>query len=239
MTPARKAAAIAGGLYLLTFVTSIPAYALTAPALDDPTTIGTVPGVHDRLLWAGLLEVVLALACIGTAVALFPIAKRVSETAALGFIAARVLEAAIIVVGVAALLSLASVRTGGTATSEAVDTALVAAHDWAFLLGPGLIPAVNAALLGYVMYRGGLVPRIIPLLGLVGSPLLAASATLTLFGHLDQVSPAAALAALPVAAWELALGIWLILKGVSLPGSALAAAGEDGRLTGVAKGQRV
>jgi hypothetical protein len=163
---------------------------------------------------------VLALACIGTALALYPVARRQSEPAALGFLGARVLEAAIIAVGVIAMLSVVTLRQelAGAAGADAVTllttgTALVAIHDWAFLLGPGLIPAINALFLGWVLYRSELVPRLIPAMGLVGAPLLAASATATMFGVNDQVSVFSAIAVLPIALWELSLGIWLAAKG--------------------------
>lgn len=89
----------------------------------------------------------------------------------------------------------------------------MAIHDWTFLLGPGLIPAISALCLGYVMYRSGLVPRVIPMVGLVGAPLLIASATATMFGVYDQVSAWSGIAAFPIALWELSLGLWLVLKG--------------------------
>jgi hypothetical protein len=219
MSPLRKVALIAGTLYLVTFVTSIPALVLKGPVLNDPNfIIGS--GSHTGVLWAGFLEVVLALACIGTAVVLFPVARRQSEVAALGFVSARVLEAAIIIVGVLSLLSVVSLRQDlagavgpDTPSLVAIGASLVTIHNWAFLLGPGLIPAVNALCLGYVMYRSGLVPRGIPLMGLIGAPLLMASATATLFGLYEQVSPLSAIAALPIALWELSLGIWLVVKG--------------------------
>lgn len=171
-------------------------------------------------MWAGFLEVVLALACIGTAVALFPVAKRHSEAAAIGFVASRVLEAVIIVVGVVSLFSVVTLRqdlagVAGTDAASLVATgrSLVALHDWTFLLGPGLIPGVNALFLGYVMYRSRLVPRVIPVIGLIGAPMLLASATATMFGVYDQISPWSSIAALPVGVWELSLGVWLVVKG--------------------------
>jgi hypothetical protein len=183
MSATRRLALIAGVLYLVTFVTSIPTLALKAPVLNDPDFILGAGGTTG-VLWAGWLEVILAFACIGTALALYPVTRRHSEPAALGFLAARVLEAAIIVAGVIAMLSVVTLRQdlAGTAGADqgallATRAALVAIHDWAFLLGQGLIPAINALLLGWVLYRTALVPRIIPTLGLVGAPLLVASAT--------------------------------------------------------------
>jgi hypothetical protein len=219
MSSARRLARIAGVLYLVTFVTSIPALLLKAPVLNHPDFVLGARG--DRgVMWAGFLEVILALACIGTALALYPVARRQSEPAALGFVAARVLEAAVLVVGMISLLSVVTLRqdlAGATAADAvalvATGTALVAVHDWTFLLGPGLIPAVNALFLGWVLYQSALVPRIIPAMGLAGAPLLAASATATLFGGYHQVSVLSAIAALPIALWELSLGIWLVAKG--------------------------
>ncbi|GAA2244138.1 DUF4386 domain-containing protein [Herbiconiux moechotypicola] len=221
--PSPRLARLAGVLYLLTFVTSIPALALKTPLLTDPASAAAAGPAR----WAGLLEIVLALACVGTAVALYPLTSRVAPAAALGFVASRVLEGALVLVGVMALLALAAAATAsgaadadtGTAAAAAADPlagALVALHDQAFLLGPGLLPAVNAVLLGGVLWRGRLVPRIIPLVGLIGAPVLAASAVASLFGVLPQVSPLAGLAALPIALWELAIGLWLTFRGLRL-----------------------
>lgn len=219
MTSARRLALIAGALYLATFVTSIPALVLKAPVLDDPAFVLGAGGTGGVLL-AAWLEIALALACVGTALALYPIARRSSAPAALGFLGARVLEAAIIVVGVVGLLAVVTLRADlGQAAGAEPDSllvagaALVAVHDWAFLLGPGLIPAVNAVLLGWVLYRTDLVPRVIPVLGLIGAPLLAISTSATLFGVWDQVSVVAGLAAAPIIVWELSLGIWLVARG--------------------------
>ena len=202
MSHTRRLAFIAGALYLLTVVTSIPALALKDPVLADPATAATGA---TALQWAAALEMVLALACIGTAVALFPVVRRVDEATALGFVGSRTLEASIIVMGVLAMLS---VTVAGPAAE-----ALVGMHDWAFLVGPGTLPAVNALLLAPLLLRAGLVPRIIPIVGLIGAPLLLAGSVGILFGVIDQVSAAGFLAAVLIAGWEIALGFWLLLKG--------------------------
>ncbi|GGH50940.1 DUF4386 domain-containing protein [Microbacterium album] len=210
MSHPRRVALVAGALYLLTIVTSIPALALKAPVLADPASLA-LPGQVDALRWAAALEVVLAVACVGTAVALYPIVRRHSETLALGFVAARLVEGAVIMIGVVAMLSLLDVPRDPD--GSATEAALVAVHDWAFLLGPGLIPVANALLLGTALYRSGLVPRALPLLGIFGAPLLLASTTGSLFGMVDQVSGIAAVAALPIALWEIGLGVWLVVRG--------------------------
>ncbi len=219
MDPTRKVGLAGGVLYLITFVASIPALGLYADVLNHPDYI-TTRGSNTPLLWGAWLEVITAAACIGTAVALYPVTKRVSQTAALGFVTSRVVEATLIVVGVLSLLSVVTLRedlagaTGAQATSlTSTGQALVAMHDWTFLLGPGLIPGINALCLGYIMYRSRLVPRIIPAIGLIGAPLILASATGTIFGAWDQISAAGAVGALPIAVWEFSLGVWLTVKG--------------------------
>ncbi len=209
----RKTALVAGALYLITFVTSIPARLLYAPVRNDPNYI-LGPGADGQVLFAGLLDVVLALACIGTAVALYPVVKRQNEGVALGFVGARVLEAAIIVAGVVSLLSVVTLRQAGAGADALVTgQALVASYDWTFLFGPGFMAGVNALLLGSLMYRSGLVPRIIPLVGLIGAPLLLTSDIAVMFGLWEQFSLPAGIATLPVALWEFSLGVWLVVKG--------------------------
>jgi hypothetical protein len=205
MSHARRLALVAGALYLLTVITSIPALVLKDPVLADPASAASGT---TALQWAAGLEFVLALACIGTAVALFPVVRRVDEATALGFVGSRTLEASTIVIGILAMLTVSA--AGPTAQ------ALVAVHDWAFLVGPGTLPAVNALLLAPLLLRAGLVPRIIPLIGLVGAPMLLAASVGILFGVIEQVSAWGFLAALLIAAWEIALGFWLVIKGFNV-----------------------
>ncbi len=213
----RKTALVAGALYLITFITSIPALGLYDDVLNNPDYI-LGAGSEGGVLWGAFLEIILGLACIGTAVALYPVVKRQNEGVALGFVTARLLEAAMIFVGILSLLSVVTLRDAGASGGDAASLvstgqSLVAVHDWTFLLGPGVIPGVNALLLGYLLYRSGLVPGILPTIGLIGAPILFASATATLFGLYDQVSSWAMLAALPIAVWEFSLGVWLVVKG--------------------------
>lgn len=172
------------------------------------------------MLFGSLLDLINAIACIGTAVALFPVVERQNEAVALGFVTARMFEAAVIVIGVVSLLSVVTLRqdmagTAGTdaAALVAAGQSLVAVHDWTFLLGPGLIPGINALLLGSLLYRSRLVPRVIPALGLIGAPLLITAAIATMFGINDQVSVWSAIATAPIFVWELSLGAWLVVKG--------------------------
>jgi hypothetical protein len=218
MDSMRKTALVAGVFYLITFI-SIPTLVLYGPVKNHRDWI-LGSGGHTAVLVGGLLEVIVALAGIGTAVTLYPVVKRQNESAALGFAAVRVLEAGMIFTGVVSLLSLVTLRPGPGGAAGANAAALVttgashvAIYNWAFLLGQSLMPAISALLLGSLLYRSRLVPRVIPVLGLIGAPLIIAAVTATLFGGIGQYSSLAALAALPVAAWELSLGVWLVVKG--------------------------
>ena len=209
-----RAGRVAGVLYLLTFTASIPALWLLGPVLDDPDFVrgtGPVPGV----VAGAVLDLVNAAACVGTAVVLWPWLRRSRPASALGFVASRLMEAAIIAVGVVCLLAVVTLRQAGTGGEAeiAVAAGLVAVRDWTFLLGPGLMSAVNALLLGSMMYTTRLVPRVIPVLGLVGAPLQLASVAATLWGFADQVSALAAVAVVPIFLWELSLGLWLTVRG--------------------------
>jgi len=152
------------------------------------------------------------------AITLFQVVRRQNEGMALGFVAARILEAGMIYTGVVSLHSLVTLRQPGATGADAASLvttgeSLVATYNWTFLLGQSLTPALNALLLGTLMYRSGLVPRVLPLLGLIGAPLLIASVFATLLGLIEQTNPLAALPALPIFVWELSLGIYLIVKG--------------------------
>ncbi len=216
MTSTRKTALVAGVFYLITFV-SIPTLALYGPVKNHRDWVLS-SGSSTGVLVGCFLEVIVALAGIGTAVTLYPVVKRQNEGFALGFVTSRVIEAALIFTGVLSLLSLVTLRQdlGGAAGANAaslVTTAAshVAIYKWTFLLGQNLMPGINALLLGTLMYRSRLVPRVIPVIGLIAAPLLIASVIATIFGGIKLGSPI--IAGVPVAAWELSLGLWLVVKG--------------------------
>jgi hypothetical protein len=221
VTYSRKLALATGIFFLITIIASIPAaFVFYAPVLGDPRYI--LGGSADTSVFLGaFLEVITALACIGTAVALFPVVKKQNEAVALGYVAVRVFEATIIALGIVSLLSVVTLRQdfAGAAGADAASLGqlgqgLVAIHDATFLIGPGLLAGLgNGVLLGYLMYRSGLVPRRMALLGLIGGPLVTASGIAILFGLYEQVSPVAALSAIPETLWELSLGVWLVVKG--------------------------
>ena len=221
MDRTRKAALYAGLFYIGTFIFSIPALGLYDGVVNDPNFV-LGAGSDQGVLWGGLIEILTALTGIGTAVALYPVIKRYGPARAVGFIASRTLEAAMICAGVLAVLAVYTLRQdlSGSADTAALTTTasgLVAVKDWSFLLGPGIMPAINALCFATIMYRTGLVPRWIPTLGLIGAPLLLASSTATLFGAWEQVSSASLLMALPIATWEFSVGVYVTVKGFRTP----------------------
>jgi hypothetical protein len=225
MSPVRKTALVAGVLYLLTFV-SIPTLFLYVPVHDPKYILGAGP--DTGIVVGAILEMIVGLAGIGTAVALYPVVKRQGEGRALGFVGSRTLEAAGLFVGVAFLLSVVTLRQAGAETGTlAIGHALVALYDRMFLISGSFIPAVNALLLGSLLYQSRLVPRVLPLVGFIGVPLLVGADVAVLMGVIGRSAAPVALAALPIALWEFSLGVWLTVKGFNPSSPILSADRRD------------
>jgi Domain of unknown function (DUF4386) len=220
MSRERKIALAAGIAYLVTFAASIPQLFLFSHLIDDPARYISTPGSDLAVQIGSLLEFMTAASGVATAVFLYPVTRRVSRTAAIGFVTSRVVEAATIIAGTMCVLAVVTLKahyagaTGGDANALRVTgEGLVSTRQWSFLLGPGIIPGFNALFLAYVAYRARLVPRLIPTLGLIGAPLLFISATGTILGGWAQVSSVALVLGLPIAFWELSFGVYLTVKG--------------------------
>jgi hypothetical protein len=211
----QKRARIFGVLYLITFVTSIPAVLLFQPVLDHPIAYVAGAGQDNRILFGVLLELLLIIANIGTAVVIFPIVKRQSEELALGYVTARIVECTFILVGIVAVLGIVTLQQEVAGAAEGtVAYTLAAIKDWTFLLGPGWIVGWgNGLILGYLMYRSGLVPRAMAWLGLIGGPLIILSGTLVLFGVDNKGGTLQAITVIPEFLWELSLGLYCTVKG--------------------------
>jgi hypothetical protein len=237
----QKIARVTGVLFVITYIASIPPVLfLYGPLLDDPRYILGGGAADNGLALGALLELILIIANIGTAVVLYPVVKRVSEILALGFVTARVVESAFIAVGVLSILSLVTLRQEAAAGADAgsllaVGQSLVAVQSWTFLLGPGFVVGIgNGLILGYLMYRSGLVPRRMAILGLIAGPVLIARFVGILFGVFEPMSVLGGLMVVPEFIWELSLGIWLIVKGFNASAVAsLSTDPDDGVLTGV------
>jgi hypothetical protein len=214
----RGRARLAGVLYVITFV-SIPTLWLYEPAKDHADFV-LGAGSSSGVMAGALSEVIVGLAGTATAVVLFPVLRRQSESAALGVVAARVIETALIFTGVVSMLTLISLRDDVAGTAGADRASLitaghteVAVYNSTFLISQALMPVIVDALLGYLLYRSRLVPRALPIVALVGAPLLLANDIALFFGAYDKGSALDGLATLPIGVFELAFGIWLIVKG--------------------------
>ena len=207
-----------GVLFLITYITSIPAFfILYAPVLADPNYI-VGAGADTSVILGAFLELLLIISGIATAVVLWPVAKRVNEILALGFVTARVMECVFIAVGLLSLLTVVTLRQEAAGADPGslvlVGQSLVALHDWTFLFGPGFVVGVgNGLILGYLMYTSRLIPRYLAVLGLIAGPLLIASGVAIMFGVFEAGSVLHMIASLPEFIWELVLGIWLIVRG--------------------------
>jgi hypothetical protein len=207
----RRTSLVAGVLYLVTFV-SIPTLGLYGPVRGAGYVVGAGP--DTEALVGGLLEIVVALAGIGTAVVLFPVLKKQNEAAALGLVAARILESSTIFAGVAFILTVVTLRRDAAGSGALVaGQALVGLYDRIFLLGQSFMPAVCDLLLGVLLYRSRLVPRGLAVIGIVGAPLLVAGYLAVLLGVTGQHGGPAGLSSVGVAVFEFSLGLWLIIKG--------------------------
>jgi hypothetical protein len=211
MDSVRKTALAAGILYLLTFIGSIPAALLLGAAQVDPTfALVGIPDGQVRL--SAVLELVNALTCIGTAVAVFSIVKREHEGLALGFVATRMFEAATIATGIVMLLTIATLRETSDASATAVTPALAAIRHWTVVIGPGMA-SLNALMFGTLLYRSRLVPRAIPALGIIGAPLFISWVVGTMLGVTGPGTLWQGIAVAPFFIWELAVGLWMTFKG--------------------------
>jgi Domain of unknown function (DUF4386) len=215
----QKIARITGWLFIATFVTSIGARLLFVDGLGASwSDMRFIPGADGdtSMYFAAILEFLVIVTNIGTAVVLYPMLKRQSEIGAVGYVTARVVECTFILVGLLSLLSVVTLRNSGADAGALVNTgsALVETYNWAFLFGPGLVAGLgNGILLGYLMYRSNLVPRRMAILGLIGGPLLAAGFVGVLFGAFEPGSGWQGAATAFEFVWELSLGIYLIVKG--------------------------
>lgn len=209
MIASRKTSLTVGILYLLTFI-SIPTLSLYHEIHQLNFILSAAPA--SDVVLGGILELLMALACIGTAVVFYPVLKKQNESLALGFVAARVLEATLIFAGVASLLTVLNLRALG-AEAQVISRGLVILYDRLFLISQSFIPAVNALLLGTLLYQTRLVPRILPIIGIIGAFTLVAGDVAVLYGLYDQRAPIAGLSAVPIALWEFSLGIYLTFKG--------------------------
>jgi hypothetical protein len=219
-TEAQRLARITGWLFIATIVFSIPGALLYGPLLDHKDYI-VGAGSDAQIALGATLEILTAIAGIGTAVVLYPLVKRQNQSLALGYVATRVLESTVIVIGIVSVLSVVTLRQDVAGVPGTDNASLILAgqqlkafHDMTFLLGPSFCAAIgNGIILGTLMYKSGLVPRRLALIGVIGGPLAVIAAAGALFNVYDQNSAAQGLLTAPEIVWEASLGIYLVVKG--------------------------
>ncbi|MGH3348848.1 MAG: DUF4386 domain-containing protein [Nocardioides sp.] len=222
--PTRRAATIVGWLFVVTYVTSISAKIGFYPPLFDGNYV-TGPGQDSRVLWGAFMEAILIVANIGTATALYTVVKHRYPNLGLSFIAARIMESVFIGAGILAVLTVVTLRQDYAAADEqsaaglaAVGDAFLAMQEWTFNLGPALVVGVgNGCILGWMMFRTGLVPRRLAMFGLIGGPLLIISGSAAILHLIEPGGAVQQLSAAPEFIWELGLGIYLVVKGFRTP----------------------
>ena len=232
MSQDQKRARWFGVLYLITFVTSIPALWLYEPVLRNPVAYIVGAGHDKRILFGAFLELLLIIANIGTAVVVVPIMRRQNEELSIGYVTARIFECTFILVGIVSVLGIITLRNQVAGASEGtVAYTLAAIKDWTFLLGPGwMVGWGNGLILGYLMYRTGLVPRRAAWLGLIGGPLIIITGTAIMFGGNHPSSTLRSLQGIltaPEFLWELFLGVYCTIWGFRRDAPILQAEARD------------
>ncbi len=219
----KEASKIVGVFFILAAVSSIiGAFAFYDPILKDPNYLVKSSEHANQMILGAVMELILVVSAIGTATTMFPFLRKYNETIALWHVCFRFLEAIVITVGIISVLSLVTlsrefVAAGAPdiATFHASGILLQAIHDWTFLLGPNFFLGINTMMYSYIFYKSRLVPRFIPILGMTGATCIFLCALLVMFGVIEQVSVWGGILALPVAANEMILAVWLIVKGLN------------------------
>lgn len=231
-TDAQRLGRLTGLFFLLTYATSIPpVLTLYVPALTDPAFV--LGGVFDAgVSWGAILELLLILTNIATAILLYPVLKKRFPVLSIGYVAARIMESAFIAMGIVAVLALGTLRVHAAGADEGalqvVGQALVALHDWTFKMGPGVVVGVgNGLILGYMMWKTRLIPRFLSILGLIGGPALLLSSGAIMLGYIEIGSIPQSLAVAPEFFWELLFGIWLLVRGFNPAALARLDAGQS------------
>ena len=217
MSAQRRISLAFGVLFLITFITSIPALWLFQPVLDDPQGYIAGAGADNRIYFGALLELILIIANIGTAVVLIPLLKRQNEILTFSYVAARIMESVFIAVGILAVLAIVTLRHDAGADAASLGgyaESLAAIKDWTFKLGPGFVVGIgNGLILGYLMFRSGLMPRGLAMVGMIGGALQALAGIGVLFDLYDAGGPVQGIATIPEIIWELSLGIYPLVWG--------------------------
>ncbi|MDQ1002622.1 hypothetical protein QFZ28_003022 [Neobacillus niacini] len=220
MNSNRKAAKIVGVLFILAAVTAVIGLNLYDPILNGPNYLIKGSEHSNQVILGAVMELILVVSAIGTATTMFPLLRQYNETIALWHVCFRFLEAIIITVGVISVLSLLTlsqefVAAGAPDSSSFHSSGIIlkAIHDWTFMLGPLFMLGINTVMYSYIFYKTKLVPRFISILGMTGATCVFICSLFVMFGVFPQISFWGAVLAVPVAANEMILAVWLLVKG--------------------------
>ncbi|WP_426448295.1 DUF4386 domain-containing protein [Paenibacillus sp. S-38] len=220
MNSNQRAAKLVGVLFILAAVTAVIGLVLYNPILQGPDYLIQGSRHEGQVILGAVMELILVVSAVGTATTMFPILRKHNETIALWHVCFRFLEAVVITVGIISVLSLltlsrefAAAGAPDAVSFQASGTVLKAIHDWTFLLGPNFMLGINTMMYSYIFYKSRLVPRFIPILGMTGAALIFSCSLLVMFGVIEQLSVWGAVLALPVAANEMILAVWLLVRG--------------------------
>jgi len=219
MNSNKKTARIVGVLFIIaTVASSIGFFVFSGSILEEPLNLINVSANKTQVIIGELLLLINCAAVIVIPVMLFPIFKKHNEALALGYLGSRIIESVILIVGTISLLSLLTLSQEYVAGApdashfQALGTLLLAAYDWALLLGVMIVFGLSALILNYILYQSKLIPRWLSGWGLVGATLLLAAGLLGMFG-LSHTSTISSFLALPIALHEMVFAVWLIVKG--------------------------
>jgi hypothetical protein len=220
MNSNRIAAKIVGVLFILAAVTAVIGLNLYDPILNGPDYLIKGSEHANQVVLGAVMELMLVVSAIGTATTMFPLLRQYNETIALWHVCFRFLEAIIITVGVISVLSLltlsqefAAAGAPDPSSFHSSGIILKAIHDWTFMLGPLFMLGINTVMYSYIFYKTKLVPRFISILGMTGATSVFICSLFVMFGLFPQISFWGAVLAVPVAANEMILAVWLIIKG--------------------------
>jgi hypothetical protein len=207
----KRTARIVGGLFIIATVLAIVGGSLLLP-LDESAYLTEAAAAEGQMVLGALLELAMAISVVGIAVMFFPVLKTQDEGLGLGYVGARILEAALL--GAAAISSLVILTLGldyGSGAQGLGDLMLVV-RDWTYMLGSLVFLGVGGLVLYTLLYRSRLVPVWLSLWGLIAAALILGRGLVESFG-VELTGVTQGVLAAPIAIQEMVLALWLIVKG--------------------------
>ena len=236
MNTYRKTAISVGVLFIIgTVAGMISLGVFTDPILGAPNYLAGVSANEAKVIMGALLELVMGVALVGMALAVYPVLKKFSAPLAIGYFGARIVELVIYIIGVVSLLTLvtlsqefAGAGDPSAAYFQITGTLLLAVRDWGghAVLDVAVFP-LGALILNYVLYRARLTPRWLSAWGLVGAVLYWTAGLLVLFELITPLETIHIALQAPLGVQEMVLAVWLIVKGFNPSAIAALSAKRD------------